>query len=182
MCTIIVHWISLCVRKLAITLEPLGIFLSNFAYILIFTWSNPGYCQMSFIMAKALPRSEFCKSETVPISCTMWNILIIFSIHIGIDKFYHICLPTWHLSLVETLPRCEYWKKWNRPILVEASQMSEFWTSETGPISCTMWNIFITFCLHIDIDEFYSIRLSNVIYHRSRLCRGPNAEQVKMVP
>ena len=58
------------------------------------------------------------------------------------------------------------------------------------------------FCIHIDIDKMYPMRLSNDIwdwlsfcrgsnsekvrllqndiYHRSRLCRAPNSEKLKM--
>ena len=58
------------------------------------------------------------------------------------------------------------------------------------------------FCIHIDIDKMYPMRLSNNIcdwlsfcrgsnseksetiandiYHRSRLCRAPNSEKVKI--
>ena len=96
-------------------------------------------------------------------------------------------IAKWHFSSVEVLPS------------------SKFWKSENGPISWTEWNIVMKFCIHIDCDKMYPMRLSNdiwdwlsfcrgsnsekkwdyckmtfIIYHRSRLCRAPNSEKVKM--
>ena len=78
---------------------------------------------------------------------------------------------------------------------------SKLWKSDNGAISWTELNIVMKFCIHIDIDKMYPMRLSNDIwdwvfaevqilkkvrllqndiYHRSRLCRATNSEKVKM--
>ena len=47
----------------------------------------------------------------------------------------------WHLGLVEVLP------------MIEAMPSSKFWKSENGPISWTVKNIVMRFCIHIGIDK-----------------------------
>ena len=71
-------------------------------------------------------------------------------------------IAIWNLSSVEALPFAKYWK------------------SEIGLISWTEWNILIDVCVTIDIDKLYPKRLWNVIFHRSRFCRAPNSEKVKL--
>ena len=68
-------------------------------------------------------------------------------------------IAKWHLSSIEALPSAKFWK------------------SENGPISRTMKNIVLKFCLHIDIDKMYPMRLSNDIWDRSRFSRGSNSEK-----
>ena len=51
-------------------------------------------------------------------------------------------IAKWHFSLVEALPS------------------SKFWKSDNGAISWTEWNILMKFCIHIDIDKMYPMRLS----------------------
>ena len=55
-----------------------------------------------------------------------------------------------------------------------------FIKSENGPISWTELNILINFCVNFDIDKIQPKRLRNDIFYRSRLCRAPNSEKVKM--
>ena len=89
-------------------------------------------------------------------------------------------IAKWHFSLGEALPS------------------SKFWKSDNGAISGTEWNIVMEFCIHIDINKMYPMTfeigwvfagvqmlkkvrlLQNDIYHRSRLCREPNSEKVKI--
>ena len=49
-------------------------------------------------------------------------------------------------------------------LLVEALPSSKFWKSDNGAISWTEWNIVMKFCIHIDIDKMYPMRLSNDIW------------------
>ena len=79
----------------------------------------------------------------------------------------------------------------------------QIWKGDNGAISWTEWNIVMKFCINIDIDKMYPMRLSKWhlrlvellprykfwkkvkllqkdIYHRSKLCRAPNSEKVKM--
>ena len=63
---------------------------------------------------------------------------------------------------------------------VEALPIAKFWKSENGPISWTEWTILINFCVNIDVDKIYPKRLGTDIFYRSRLCRTPNSEKVKM--
>ena len=44
--------------------------------------------------------------------------------------------------------------------------------SDNGAISWTEWNIVMKFCIHIDIDKMYPMRLSNDIWDWSRFCEG----------
>ena len=93
-------------------------------------------------------------------------------------------IAKWHFSLVEALPS------------------SKFWKSDNSAISWTEWNIVMKFCIYIDIDKMYPMKLSNDfeigrvfaevqirkkvrllqndIYHRSRLCRAPYSEKEKI--
>ena len=59
---------------------------------------------------------------------------------------------------------------------VEALPSSKFWKSENGPISWTVKNIMMKFCIHIDIYKMQPKRLSNDIWDWSRFCRGSNSE------
>ena len=69
----------------------------------------------------------------------------------------------WHFSLVEALPS------------------SKFWKSDKSSISWTEWNIVMKFCIHIDIDNMYPIRLSNEIWDRLSFCRGSNSEKSETI-
>ena len=82
----------------------------------------------------------------------------------------------------------------------EALPSSKFWKSENGPISRTVKNIVMKFCIHMDrysqwdcqltfgigwglaeVQILKKVRpLQNDIYHRSRLCRAPISLKVKM--
>ena len=100
-----------------------------------------------FSLVEALSSSKFWKSYNGAIFLTERNI-VMKCIHIDIDKMYQMRLSNdiwdwlsfcrgakWHLSSVEALP------------------CTKFWKSENGLISWTEWNIFIDFCVNIDIDK-----------------------------
>ena len=47
-----------------------------------------------------------------------------------------------------------YWQDLAQEIFIgEALPSSKFWKSENGPISWTVKNIVMKFCIHIDIDK-----------------------------
>ena len=98
--------------------------------------------------------------------CTPWDSQMTFkdwlSFCRGSNSEKSETIAKWHLSSVEALPSAKFWK------------------SENGLISWTEWNILIDFCVKIDIIKIYPKILWNVIFHRSRFCRDPNSEKVKM--
>ena len=60
---------------------------------------------------------------------------------------------------------------------VEALPSSKFWKSDNGALSWTERNIVMKFCMHIDIDKMYPMRLSNDIWDWLSFCRGSNSEK-----
>ena len=98
--------------------------------------------------------------------CTPWDCQMTFEINWVFCRVSNSenneTIAKWHLSSIEALPSAKFWK------------------SEIGLISWTEWNILIDFCVNIDIDNILPKRLWNVIFHRSRFCRAPNSEKVKM--
>ena len=60
---------------------------------------------------------------------------------------------------------------------VEALPSSKFWKSDIGAISWPEWNIVMKFCMHIDIDKMYPMRLSNDIWDWLSFCRVSNSEK-----
>ena len=138
-----------------------------------------------FSLVEALPSSKFWKSDNGAISWTEWNIVMEFCMHIDIDKMYPMRLSNdiwdwlsfcrgsnseksetiakWHLSSVEVLPSAKFWK------------------SDNGAISWTEWNIVMEFCMHIDIDKMYPMRLSNDIWDWLSFCRGSNSEKSETI-
>ena len=69
----------------------------------------------------------------------------------------------WHFSLVEALPSSKFWKSYN------------------GAISWTEWNTVMKFCIHIDIDKMYPMRLSNDTRDWLSFCRGSNSEKSETI-
>ena len=60
--------------------------------------------------------------------------------------------------------------------LVEALSSSKFWKSDNGAIPWTEWNIVMKFCIHIDIDKMYPMRLSYDIGDWLSFWQGSNSE------
>ena len=65
--------------------------------------------------------------------------------------------------------------------LVEALPSSKFWKSDNDTISWTEWNIVMKFCIHIDIDKMYPMRLSDDIWDWLSFCRGSNSEKSETI-
>ena len=72
-------------------------------------------------------------------------------------------IAKWHFSLVEALPSSKLWK------------------SDNGTISWTEWNMVMKFCIHIDIDKMYPMRLSNDIWDWLSFCWGSNSEKSETI-
>ena len=81
-------------------------------------------------------------------------------------------LLNWVQYLNKLLRKHWYWQdpaqeiaKWHF-CLVEALPSSKFWKSDTcnGSIAWTEWNIVMKFCIYIDIDKMYPMKLSNDIW------------------
>ena len=52
---------------------------------------------------------------------------------------------------------------------------------DNGAISWTVWNIVMKFCIHIDIDKMYPMRLSNDTWDWLSFCRGSNSEKSETI-
>ena len=61
----------------------------------------------------------------------------------------------------------------------EALPSSKFWKSDNGAISWTERNIVMKFCIHIDTDKMYPMRLSNDIWDWLSFYRGSNSEKIE---
>ena len=137
-----------------------------------------------FSLVEALPSSKFWKSDNGAISWTEWNIVMKFCIHIDIDKMYPLKLSNdiWDwLSFCRdsNSDKCETIAIWYLSS-VEALPSSKFWKSENGLISWTNGE-YIDRLLR---KHWYYQDLAQEIvkchFHRSRFCRAPNSEKVKM--
>ena len=65
--------------------------------------------------------------------------------------------------------------------LIEALPSSKFWKSDNCAISWTEWNIVMKFCIHIDIDKMYPMRLSYDTWDRLSFLRDSNSEKSKTI-
>ena len=149
---------------------------------MILTRSSSRNCKMTFIISRGFAERRILKKWKWPYLLNWVEYLLLRKHWYWQDLAQEIA--KWHFSSVEAL------------------SSSRFWKSDNGAISWTELNIVMKFCIHIDIDKMYPMRLSNDIwdwlvfaevqilkkvrllqndiYHRSRLCRAPNSEKVKM--
>ena len=72
-------------------------------------------------------------------------------------------IAKWHFSLVEALPSSKFWKR------------------DNGAISWTEWNIVMKFCIHVDINKMYPMRLSNDTWDWLSFWRGSNSEKSETI-
>ena len=82
---------------------------------------------------------------------------------------------------------CRYWQdlaqeitKWHFS-LVEALPSSKFWKCDNDAISWTEWNTVMKFCIHIDIDRMYPMKLSNETWDLLSFFRGSNSEKSETI-
>ena len=104
----------------------------------------------------------------------------------------------WHLGLVEVLPRFKFWKQWNLTL----KAFGIFWQNFADTLiltrsssrNCKMTfivgrgfaerqilNTVMKFCIYIDIDKMYLMRLSNDIWDWLSFCRGSNSEKSETI-
>ena len=126
---------------------------------MILTRSSSRNCKMTFIIGRGFTERQIMKKWK-------WHYLLNWVEYF--DKllrkhlyWYDLAqtIAKWHFSLVKALPS------------------SKFWKSDNGAVSWTEWNIVMKFCIHIDIDKLYPMRLSNDIWDRLSFCRGSNSEK-----
>ena len=151
---------------------------------MILTRSSSRNCKMTFIIGQCFAERQILKK---------WKWPYLFN---WVECFDKLLRKHWYWQdLAQEIA------KWHFS-LVEALLSSKFWKSDNDAISWTEWNIVLKFCIHIEIDKMYLMRLSNDIwgwlsfcrgsnskksesiakwiYHRSRLCRAPISEKVKI--
>ena len=84
---------------------------------------------------------------------------------------------------------CQILKKWNWPYLLNWVEYFDkllrkhwYWQDLAQEIAKLHFSLVeaLIFCIHIDIDKMYPMRLSNDIWDWMSFCRGPNSEKVKM--
>ena len=126
---------------------------------MILTRSSSRNCKMTFIIGRGFAERQILKKWKWPY---LLNWVECFDKLLR--KYWYWQDPAqeiakWHFSLVEALPS------------------SKFWKSDNGAISWTEWNIVMKFCIHIDIDKMYPMKLSNDIWDWLSSCRGSNSEK-----
>ena len=93
-----------------------------------------------------------------------------FAEHQILKKWKWPYLLNWVEYFAKPLRKHWYWQDLAKEIAkwhfssIEALPSSKFWKSDNDAISWTEWNIVMKFCVHIDIDKMYSIRMSSDIW------------------
>ena len=146
--------------------------------------SSSRNCKMTFIIGRGFAEHQILKKWK-------WPYLLNW-----VEYFDKLLRKHWYWQdLAQEIAKWHF--HWSRICRAPNSEKK----SDNGAISWTERNIVMKFCIHIDIDKMYPIRLSNEIwdwlsfaevqilkkvrllqnniYHRSRLCRAPNSEKVK---
>ena len=124
------------------------------------SWRN---CQMTFIIGRGFAERQIPKKWK-------WSYLLNWVEYFDKQLCKHWYwqdlaqeIAKWHFSSVEALPSTNFWK------------------SDNGAISWTEWNIVMIFCIHIDIETMYPLRLSNDIWDWLSFCRGSNSEKSETI-
>ena len=113
---------------------------------MILTRSSSRNCKMTFIIGRGFADRQILKKWKWPY---LLNWVEYFDKVLRKHWFWQDLaqeIAKWHFSLVKALPSSKLWK------------------SDNGAISWTEWNIVMKFCIHIDIDKMYPMRLSNDIW------------------
>ena len=121
------------------------------------------YCKMKFIIGRGCAERQILKKWKWPY---LLNWVEYFDRLLRKHWYYQDLaqeMVIWHFSFVEALPS------------------SKFLKSDNGAISWTEWNIVMKFCIHIDIDKMYRMRLSNDTWNWLRFCRGSNSEKSETI-
>ena len=126
---------------------------------MILTRSSSRNCKMTFIFGRGFAERQILKRWKWPY---LLNWVEYFDKLLRKHWYWQDLaqeIAKWYFSLVEALPS------------------SKFWKSDNGAISWTEWNIVMKFCIHIDIDKMYPMRLSNDTWDWMSFCRGSNSEK-----
>ena len=127
------------------------------------TRSSSRNCKMTFIIGRGFAERQILKKWKWPY---LLNWVEYFDKLLRKHWYWQDLaqeIAKWHFSLVEALPS------------------SKFWKSDNGATSWTEWNIVMKFCIHIDIDKMYPMRLSNDIWDWLSFCRGSNSEKSETI-
>ena len=130
---------------------------------MILTRSSSRNCKMTFIIGRGFAERQILKKWKWPYPL---NWVEYFDKLLRKHWYWQDLaqeIAKWHFSLVEALPS------------------SKFWKSDNGAISWTEWNIVMKFCIHIDIDKMYPMRLSNDTWDWLSFCRGSNSEKSETI-
>ena len=131
---------------------------------MILTRSSSRNCKMTFFIGRGFAERQILKKWNWPY---LWNWVEYFNKLLRKHWYWQDLakeIAKWHFSLVESLPSSKFWKK-----------------NDNGAISRTKWNIVMKFCIHIDIDKMYPMRLSNYIWDWLSFCRGSNSEKSETI-
>ena len=113
---------------------------------MILTRSSSRNCKMTFIIGRGFSDRQILKKWK-------WPYLLNW-----VEYFDKLLRKHWYWQDL-----AQEFVKWHFS-LVEALPSSKFWKSDNGAISWTELNIMMKFCIHIEIDKMYPMRLSNDIW------------------
>ena len=123
------------------------------------TRSRPRNCKLIFIIGRDFADCQILKN-------CKWPYLLNW-----VEYFNKLLRKHWYWQgLAQEIANWQF-------LSVEALPSFKFWKRENGPISRTVKNIVLKFCIHIHIDKMQPIRLSIDISDRSRFCWGLNSEK-----
>ena len=144
------------------TLKPFKYF-DKILQTLILTRSSLRNCKMTFIIGRGFAERQIQKKWKWPY---LLNWVEYFDKVLRKHWYWQDLaqeIAKWHFSSVEALPS------------------SKFWKSDNGAISWTEWNIVMKFCILIDIDKMYPMRLSNDIWNWLSFCQGSDSEKCETI-
>ena len=130
---------------------------------MILTRSSSKNCKMTFIIGRGFAERQILKKWKWPY---FLNWVEYFDKPLRKHWYWPDLaqdIAKWHFSLVEALPS------------------SKFWKFDNGAIFWTEWNTVLKFCIYIDTDKMYPMRLSNDIWDWLSFCRGSNSEKSETI-
>ena len=126
---------------------------------MILSRSSSRNCKMTFIISRGFAELQILKKWK-------WPYLLNW-----VEYFDKLLRKHWYWqNLAHEIAKWQF-------SLVEALPSSKFWKSDYEAFSWTKWNIVMKFCIHIDIDKMYPMRLSNDTWYWLSFCRGLNSEK-----
>ena len=126
--------------------------------------SSPRNCKMTFIVDRGFAERQILKK---------WKLLYLLNWLVYFDKLWR---KHWYWQdLAQKIANWHFY----RSRLCRAPNSEK---CENSPISRTVRNIVMKFCIHIDIDKMYPMNLSNDIWDRSRFCQCSNSGKSETGP